>query len=132
MMNNRTEEEFYLKWISMLESFNLIDKKWCHQLYKKWGEPFLQGKFVGGMRTTQQYELMNSYLKKFLKANYPLYEFVQQIDLRAQKMCHDESEKDYISKHTSPQLQPTINPLCPYYEQCGKIFTQDKYHKVTE
>ena len=74
---------------------------------------------------------MNSYLKKFLKANYALHEFVQHIDLRVQKMRHGELENDYISKHTSLQLPPSTDPLHLYYEQCGKILTYDIYHKET-
>ena len=74
------------------------------------------------MRTTQRCESMNSYLKKFLKANYPLHEFVQHIDLGVQKIRHGELEKDYISKHTSHQLPPSTDLLCPYYEQNKKKF----------
>ena len=134
MRNNCSEEEFHHKWVTMLETLNLTSNEWCHQLYDKrqsWGEPFLRGKFVGGMRTTQRCESINSYLKKFLTAQYPLREFVQQIDLGIQKLRHGELQNDYLSKHTSPQLPPPSDPLRPYYEQSARILTRAMYQKVS-
>ena len=97
----------------------------------KLGRAFLWGKFFGGMKTTQHCESMNFYLKKFLKANYPFCELVQHVDLGVQKMCHGELENNYISKHISPQLPPSTDPLRPYYEQCGNFLTRYIYYKVT-
>ena len=74
---------------------------------------------------------MNSYLKKFLTAHYPIWEFIQQIDLGIQKLRHKEMENDYLSKHTSPQLPPPTDSLRPYYEQCANMLTRVIYHKVS-
>ncbi|PON35386.1 hypothetical protein PanWU01x14_336780 [Parasponia andersonii] len=47
---------------------------------------------------------MNSYLKKYVEAEYPLQEFISSIDLALSKMRHRELQHDYTSKHTAPQL----------------------------
>ncbi|PON96469.1 FHY3/FAR1 family [Trema orientale] len=75
---------------------------------------------------------MNSCLKKFVKAEYPLREFISSTDLTFSKMRHTELQHDYTSKHTSPQLPPRDNALQIYYEQCGKVFTRELYYKVAE
>ncbi|XP_062075931.1 protein FAR-RED ELONGATED HYPOCOTYL 3-like [Humulus lupulus] len=130
-----TEEIFERKWKELLKNFEMESNEWCQLQYNKrhtWAETFLHGQFVAGMRTTQRCESMNFCLKRFLLKRNSLPEFVTAIDIGVTKLRHTESENDYLSKHTLPQIPPQSDALRTYYDPSVKFYTRAMYDKVVE
>ncbi|KAM6547389.1 hypothetical protein CsatB_019065 [Cannabis sativa] len=135
MYKYMSEEEFEMEWKNLMDEYDLHGSEWCIKSYNErhtWGEAFVKGHFCGGTRTTQRNESMNSALKKFLEACYPIREFISCIDLACMKLQHTEAQRTFISKFTTAQLPPFTDPVRPYYKNAAEIYTRDIYYKVVE
>ena len=67
----------------------------------KWAEAYLKGTFVGGMRTTQRCESLNSYLCRFVEQKLKLYDFIRQIHCAMYCIRHKKVQKEF---DTAPVL----------------------------
>ena len=80
---------------------SMYEKRRC------WADTFLRGNFLGGMSTTQRCEKMHSILKTKVTEKISLCYFVRGLDLALSWLQHRESQDEFITKSTKPQINAT-------------------------
>ncbi|XP_031106248.1 protein FAR1-RELATED SEQUENCE 5-like [Ipomoea triloba] len=75
-------EEFEIRWLKVMEDYNLVEDRWFAQLYEaraSWIPAYFHDIFMGGLfKTTSQLEAENSYFGNFTNHHYNLVEFFMQ------------------------------------------------------
>ncbi len=132
MLYTHTEEEFENKWISMVQKHKVEQNEWVKKMYSDrhmWAEPYLRGKFFGGMRSTQRCEGLNAYLNHYVNRKLRLIDIVDQMDRMMQRQRELEGKDDFDSSNGKPVL---ITHLRQYEEQAARIYTKKIFHLVRE
>ncbi|XP_059460161.1 protein FAR-RED IMPAIRED RESPONSE 1-like [Corylus avellana] len=96
---------------SLLDSYDLNDHDWLHQLYNDrtfWVPAYLKGVFWAGMRTTQRSESMNAFFDGYLHPSTTLKQFVDQYDLALRKKVENETHADFKSFTTKVKVQNAV------------------------
>ncbi|XP_027151814.1 protein FAR1-RELATED SEQUENCE 5-like [Coffea eugenioides] len=73
-------EEFEEGWHAVVASCGLDGNDWVKKMYAKrslWAETLLRECFFVGMRSTSWCEQMNAFLKRYIKPNMRMYQFVK-------------------------------------------------------
>lgn len=71
--------EFERRWTELVNDYKLHDNTWVKDTYEKreqWAEPYFEGVFFAGHRTTGRAEAVNSFVKQFLKPKCSATDFV--------------------------------------------------------
>ncbi|XP_043705379.1 protein FAR1-RELATED SEQUENCE 11-like [Telopea speciosissima] len=115
-------EEFEIQWTCMLENYSLSSNKRMEKVYKnrkQWAKPYLKAYFFAGMRTSNRCESMNVAIKKYVKSQTLLQDFIGQIG-RAVELLDQAGEHKTIQQKVN-----NINFLtkAPIENQAGKTLT---------
>ncbi|XP_055961574.1 protein FAR-RED IMPAIRED RESPONSE 1-like [Mercurialis annua] len=99
----QTEEEFNLRWISLLQKFNLHNNSWLNTLYKsreKWAPLFSKNTFRAGIPDSVN---INGIFQK-ISENSNLLTYVQQYLNAADRQRRKESYEDFYCKEKAPKI----------------------------
>ncbi|KAJ4962313.1 hypothetical protein NE237_022252 [Protea cynaroides] len=126
-----TEEEFFSAWDGLLKEFNLEENKWLKDLFEireKWALVYGRESFCADMTTTQQSESTNSFLKKYLKREYNLWQFLKQYEKAMERQRLDELIEDFNSNQSFPILWADVVML----KEAAKEYTGSMYAMFEE
>ncbi|KAK2652990.1 hypothetical protein Ddye_012846 [Dipteronia dyeriana] len=132
MLTYMTLEDFELKWKNMVLKYRLNNNDWVNALYckrKLWAETYLRQSFFGGMRSTQRYESMNSFLNRFVHCRLKLYEFMQNIDRALDRIRHTETFNDNQCGNTTPVYSTHLTSLDKHV---ATIYTRNLFFLVRD
>ncbi|OMO52507.1 hypothetical protein CCACVL1_29206 [Corchorus capsularis] len=76
-------DDFERGWKELVEMNGMRNNSWVVQMYRikeYWAQAFITGKFFAGMKTTSRCEGYNSYLKRFIRREGTMVEFMQSIE----------------------------------------------------
>ncbi|KAF7124972.1 hypothetical protein RHSIM_Rhsim12G0053100 [Rhododendron simsii] len=126
------EKELEEAWDSLLKSYNLKDNEWMNktwELRRKWAHVYMKLSYNAGMRSTQLSESLNAKLKKHLKSNLRLDQFLTQLDKVVFDKRYNEKEAAHGSREEMVRLK---YPSCPMLLHVSKLYTPpifDLFHK---
>ncbi|KAI8538633.1 hypothetical protein RHMOL_Rhmol09G0119500 [Rhododendron molle] len=126
------EKELEEAWESLIESYNLKDNEWMNktwELRRKWAHVYMKLSYNAGMRSTQLGESLNAKLKKHLKSNLHLDQFLTQLDKVIFNKRYNEKEAAHGSREKMVRLK---YPSCPMLLHAAKLYTPplfDLFHK---
>ncbi|KAL0539245.1 hypothetical protein IC582_023428 [Cucumis melo] len=107
LFDYENEDDWLLAWQKMLDKYALTDNKWLTYLFElreKWAIVYGRHAFTADMKSTQCSESMNEVLKKYLRPDYDILQFLQQYDrFLADRRC-EEMVADFKMNHTTPIL----------------------------
>ncbi|KAJ1431406.1 FAR1-related protein [Sesbania bispinosa] len=83
MHSNFTQEKFEDYWKKMMVEHGLVGNKWVSKTYENkelWATAYLRDKFFGHIRTTSQYESINSFIRLYCKKKSSMVEFLHKFE----------------------------------------------------
>ena len=131
MLQPYTVDQFKQAWTKLVARHNVENNDWVTKMYTDkhmWAEAFLQGKFFGGMRSTQRSEGMNSFLNHYVSIKLRLISFVKQMDRLMDRQRDVEGKDDYDSVDGRPVLRTHLKA---YEGQVGDIYTRAIFRIIT-
>ncbi|KDP30425.1 hypothetical protein JCGZ_16664 [Jatropha curcas] len=123
-----TDEEFDMRWWTMVTQFELHDDEWIQSLYddrKKWVPTYMGDTFLAGISATQRSESMNSFFDKYIHRKITLKEFMKQYGLILQNRYEEEAIADFDTSHK----QPAIKSPSPWEKQMSMVYTHAIFKK---
>ncbi|OMO87158.1 hypothetical protein CCACVL1_09229 [Corchorus capsularis] len=120
-------DDFERGWKELVEMNGMRNNSWVVQMYRikeYWAQAFITGKFFAGMKTSSRCEGYNSYLKRFIRREGTMVEFMQSIENAVKTMCEIETEEDYYSRQTKPLSMSEMKALEDY---AGHVFTRKSF-----
>ncbi|KAI3932617.1 hypothetical protein MKW98_012588 [Papaver atlanticum] len=129
--NTQYPSDFEIKWMEMLEKYELFDNEWLNGLYeerRRWIPCYLNDCFWAGMQSTQRSESMNSFFDGYLTPKSTLKQFIEQYEL----VTRDKVEKE--TKADAESLSKLI-PTATYYEmekQVQGMYTMSKFKEFQD
>ncbi|KAF8405672.1 hypothetical protein HHK36_007749 [Tetracentron sinense] len=114
MKSGETPQEWEESWAALLQSHSLENNTWAKKLYKTkelWADPYLQGHYFAGMRSTQRSESMNAVFRKVFDRHTPLFKFIELFDKAIGRMREAEAREDCITNQTAPVLLSNMASL---------------------
>ncbi|RYR52403.1 hypothetical protein Ahy_A06g027328 [Arachis hypogaea] len=92
-----------------------------------WANAYLCEKFCAGIRTTSRCEDINSSLKKFIKSENCLLEFVENLDQVVKDYQNNEFIADYKTLYSNPVLTTALETL---ERSVSKFYTRKIFYEV--
>ncbi|OAY65561.1 Protein FAR1-RELATED SEQUENCE 5 [Ananas comosus] len=95
---NRLLLEFEMRWIGMLQKFDLYDNKHLQLMWNnrhQWVPVYFRDTFFAAMCTSQRSESINTVTKIWVDNHTSIYKFVLQIEKVVETRYDKEDEKDY-------------------------------------
>ncbi|KAF8393992.1 hypothetical protein HHK36_020194 [Tetracentron sinense] len=127
-----TPQEWEESWVALLQSHSLENNTWAKKLYKTkelWADPYLQGHYFAGMRSTQRSENMNAVFRKVFDRHTPLFKFIELFDKAIGRMREAEAREDCITNQTAPVLLSNMASLECHASQ---IYTANMFKVVQQ
>ncbi|WCJ28091.1 FRS (FAR1 Related Sequences) transcription factor family [Euphorbia peplus] len=123
-----TDEEFDMRWWTMVTQFELQDDEWVQSLYddrKKWVPTYLGDSFLAGISAIQRSESINSFFDKYIHRKMSVKEFMKQYGTILQNRYEEESIADFDTSHK----QAAIKSPSPWEKQMSMIYTHTIFKK---
>ncbi|KAE8688888.1 hypothetical protein F3Y22_tig00110954pilonHSYRG00219 [Hibiscus syriacus] len=122
-----TNEEFDIKWRSVVSEFNVEKHPWVIEKGNTrhlWAQAYLTGLFFANIRSTQMCESMNASLAIALKHKKIYLDVVRVIKDGISRMRMNELKADYLSSHPKPFQ---ITKLVDLESHAVEIFTRESF-----
>ncbi|XP_015575909.2 protein FAR-RED IMPAIRED RESPONSE 1 [Ricinus communis] len=123
-----TDEEFDMRWWTMVTQFELQDDEWVQSLYddrKKWVPTYMGNTFLAGVSATQRSESMNAFFDKYIHRKITLKEFMKQYKVILQNRHEEEAIADFDTSHK----QPALKSPSPWEKQMSILYTHAIFKK---
>ncbi|CAN0826618.1 Protein FAR1-RELATED SEQUENCE 5 [Linum grandiflorum] len=123
MKNRVSVTEFKQQWRTLMDKTGLDKNEWVKGLYEDlqmWCEAYLKDQFFAGMRTTSRCEGMNSTIKRYVKKQINLFEFIIKYDRMIDKLRFNESTTDFQASH---MRMVCSHSLRVYENQAEELYT---------
>ncbi|KAG8649126.1 protein FAR-RED IMPAIRED RESPONSE 1 isoform X2 [Manihot esculenta] len=123
-----TDEEFDMRWWTMVTQFELQDNEWIQSLYddrKKWVPTYMEDTFLAGIAASQRSESVNSFFDKYIHRKITLKEFMKQYGLILQNRYEEEAIADFDTSHK----QPALKSPSPWEKQMSMVYTHAIFKK---
>ncbi|XP_050217225.1 protein FAR-RED IMPAIRED RESPONSE 1 isoform X2 [Mercurialis annua] len=123
-----TDEEFDMRWWTMVPQFELQHDEWIQSLYddrKKWVPTYMGDTFLAGISVTQRSESMSAFLDKYIHRKMTVKEFMKQYRIILQDRYEEEAVADFDTSHK----QPALKSPSPWEKQLSMLYTHAIFKK---
>ncbi|XP_004304830.1 PREDICTED: protein FAR1-RELATED SEQUENCE 5-like [Fragaria vesca subsp. vesca] len=129
--SSENEEEFELKWRSVLAESVLSGHNWLQSIYEirfRWVPAYMNHVFSAGMSSSQRAESAHSFFKDYVSDKNSLVEFMVQFNRGMLHKRHEELIVDHIDVNEKPRFK------CPIKmeKQMSDIYTRKYYYKFQD
>ncbi|KAL7105840.1 hypothetical protein ACP275_07G070800 [Erythranthe tilingii] len=126
-------DEFEISWLNMVEMYEVAEKQWVIDMYKKkemWAEAYFRGHFMAMACTTQRAESMNSLIKLAVTQMMSFAEFVNQFERKIQGL-----RSSFLSQQNDlEKFKPAVreSPLQGLEKHAASICTKQIFYMIRE
>ncbi|XP_020987595.1 protein FAR1-RELATED SEQUENCE 9-like [Arachis duranensis] len=128
--DNNDHREFDRRWAAILDKHNLVGSTWMEKTYETramWSHCFLRDKFFGYIRTTSQYEGINSLIRFYVNRKNTLIDFMHNLDRALKEYRNNELIADFKSQLSEPVM---ITSLEVYERSASCYFTRNIFKEI--
>ncbi|RYR38737.1 hypothetical protein Ahy_A09g043905 [Arachis hypogaea] len=115
---------------AILDKHNLVGSTWMEKTYETramWSHCFLRDKFFGYIRTTSQYEGINSLIRFYVNRKNTLIDFMHNLDRALKEYRNNELIADFKSQLSEPVM---ITSLEVYERSASCYFTRNIFKEI--
>ncbi|XP_058196881.1 protein FAR-RED IMPAIRED RESPONSE 1-like [Rhododendron vialii] len=110
-------------WHTLIKKYNLQDNSWMAKTWEireKWAHVYMKWSYTAGMRSTQLSESLNAKLKRCLKSDLNIVQFLTQFDIIVVEKRYEESKAIYNSRE---KLQRLLLKKSPMLIQVAQLYS---------
>ncbi|XP_058217233.1 protein FAR1-RELATED SEQUENCE 5-like [Rhododendron vialii] len=110
-------------WHTLIKKYNLQDNSWMAKTWEireKWAHVYMKWSYIAGMWSTQLSESLNAKLKRCLKSDLNIVQFLTQFDIIVVEKRYEESKAIYNSRE---KLQRLLLKKSPMLIQVAQLYS---------